>query len=46
VTGPAQGLRWNNGLGYYDEAPSGGLASPYQVGANGVIFQSNVELAF
>jgi hypothetical protein len=24
----------------------GGLAYPYQVGADGVLFQSNVELAF
>jgi hypothetical protein len=41
-----QSFRWNNEVGYYDDGPVGGLAYPYQVGANGVIFQSNVELAF
>jgi hypothetical protein len=41
-----QAFRWNNELGYYDTSPVGGLAYPYLVGAKGLLFQSNVELAF
>ena len=39
-------LRWNNELMWVDESPVGGLSLPYQVGANGLIFSSNVELNF
>jgi hypothetical protein len=41
-----QSFRWNNEIGYYRHSPVGGLAYPYQVGGNGVLFQSNFELAF
>ncbi len=41
-----QSLRWNNELGWYVDGPTGGIAYPYQPGANGFIFQSNLELAF
>ena len=41
-----QSFRWNNELGFYVDAPTGGIAYPYQPGANGFVFQSNFELAF
>jgi len=41
-----QSFRWNNEVGFYAHSPVGGIAYPYQVGGNGFLFQSNVELAF
>lgn len=41
-----QSIRWNNELGFYGNSPVGGIAYPYQVGGNGFLFQSNLELAF
>lgn len=38
----SQAFRWNNELGYYADGPVGGIAYPYQVGANGFLFQSNL----
>jgi hypothetical protein len=39
-------FRWNNEIGFYAHSPVGGIAYPYQVGGNGFLFQSNLELAF
>jgi hypothetical protein len=39
-------LRWNNELMYLRNSPVGGLAYPYVVGGNGLVFQSNLEIAF
>ena len=41
-----QSFRWNNEVGFYAHCPVGGIAYPYQVGGNGFLFQSNLELAF
>jgi hypothetical protein len=41
-----QSFRWNNELRYLYNSPVGGIAYPYLVGGRGVMFQSNVELAF
>ena len=39
-------VRWNTELIYLNGSPVGGIAYPYAVGGTGLVFQSNLEVAF